>query len=151
MVAFNMQKGYGKYIWITQGMFWGNGGRGYIRKPDLLMNLADIFDLRKTLPHKTILKVTCIRVKGRHLDFGNTHLNKLSPLPRFLREGRLTSPSVDALLIIISYASMGKVVMQTCLPVAELREGIRAVPLHSRKREGYQSGKLFMRFWFHTP
>ncbi|CAI9767522.1 unnamed protein product [Fraxinus pennsylvanica] len=37
---------------------------------------------------------------------------------------------------------------QTCLPVSELRKGIRAVPLHSRKGEKYESVKLLMRFEF---
>lgn len=37
---------------------------------------------------------------------------------------------------------------QTCIPVSELREGIRAVPLHSRKGEKYKNVKLLMRFEF---
>lgn len=37
---------------------------------------------------------------------------------------------------------------QTCLPVSELRSGIRAVPLHSQKGERYKSVKLLMRFEF---
>ncbi|CAI9772231.1 unnamed protein product [Fraxinus pennsylvanica] len=37
---------------------------------------------------------------------------------------------------------------QTCLPVPELRQGIRAIPLHSRKGEEYKSVKLLMRFEF---
>jgi len=37
---------------------------------------------------------------------------------------------------------------QTCLPVFELRSGIRAVPLHSHKGEKYKSVKLLMRFEF---
>ncbi|KAL2549622.1 Phosphoinositide phospholipase C 2 [Forsythia ovata] len=37
---------------------------------------------------------------------------------------------------------------QTCLPVSELRQGIRAVPLHNRKGEKYKSVKLLMRFEF---
>ncbi|KAK3022799.1 hypothetical protein RJ639_046901 [Escallonia herrerae] len=37
---------------------------------------------------------------------------------------------------------------QMCLPVSELRSGIRAVPLHSRKGEKYKSVKLLMRFEF---
>ncbi|PSS34473.1 Phosphoinositide phospholipase [Actinidia chinensis var. chinensis] len=37
---------------------------------------------------------------------------------------------------------------QTCLPVSELRSGIRAVPLHSQKGEKYKSVKLLMRFQF---
>ncbi|KAJ8769812.1 hypothetical protein K2173_007672 [Erythroxylum novogranatense] len=37
---------------------------------------------------------------------------------------------------------------QTCLPVSELRQGIRAVPLFSRKGEKYNSVRLLMRFLF---
>ncbi|XP_028803760.1 phosphoinositide phospholipase C 2 [Neltuma alba] len=37
---------------------------------------------------------------------------------------------------------------QTCLPVAELRRGIRAVSLHSRKGDKYPSVRLLMRFEF---
>ncbi|KAF8402649.1 hypothetical protein HHK36_010738 [Tetracentron sinense] len=37
---------------------------------------------------------------------------------------------------------------QTCLPVSELRTGIRAVPLYSRKGEKYKSVRLLMRFEF---
>lgn len=37
---------------------------------------------------------------------------------------------------------------QTCLPVSELRKGIRAVPLHSEKGDKYNSVKLLMRFEF---
>ncbi|XP_021295642.1 phosphoinositide phospholipase C 2-like [Herrania umbratica] len=35
---------------------------------------------------------------------------------------------------------------QTCIPVSELRSGIRAVPLNSRKGDKYNSVKLLMRF-----
>ncbi|XP_010534599.1 PREDICTED: phosphoinositide phospholipase C 2 [Tarenaya hassleriana] len=37
---------------------------------------------------------------------------------------------------------------QTCLPVWELRQGIRAIPLHNRKGEKYKSVKLLMKFEF---
>ncbi|XP_043724314.1 phosphoinositide phospholipase C 2-like isoform X2 [Telopea speciosissima] len=37
---------------------------------------------------------------------------------------------------------------QTCLPVSELRTGIRAVPLHNRKGEKYNNVKLLMHFEF---
>ncbi|KAL3837751.1 hypothetical protein ACJIZ3_022342 [Penstemon smallii] len=37
---------------------------------------------------------------------------------------------------------------QTCLPISELRKGIRSVPLHSRKGEKYKSVKLLMRIEF---
>lgn len=31
-------QGTGKYLWIMQGMFRGNGGCGYVKKPDYLLN-----------------------------------------------------------------------------------------------------------------
>ncbi|KAL1823889.1 hypothetical protein ACET3Z_010667 [Daucus carota] len=37
---------------------------------------------------------------------------------------------------------------QTCLPVSELRSGIRAVPLHSKTGDKYNSVKVLMRFEF---
>ncbi|KAK3135935.1 hypothetical protein QOZ80_5BG0425520 [Eleusine coracana subsp. coracana] len=37
---------------------------------------------------------------------------------------------------------------QTCLPVWELKQGIRAVPLHDRKGNKYKSVRLLMRFQF---
>lgn len=37
---------------------------------------------------------------------------------------------------------------QTCIPVTELRTGIRAVPLHDQKGEKYNNVKLLMRFQF---
>lgn len=37
---------------------------------------------------------------------------------------------------------------QTCLPVSELRPGIRCVPLFDRKGNKYKSTRLLMRFEF---
>lgn len=37
---------------------------------------------------------------------------------------------------------------QTCLPVLELRTGIRAVPLYDKKGGKYKSVRLLMRFQF---
>lgn len=37
---------------------------------------------------------------------------------------------------------------QTCLPISELKTGIRAVPLYDKKGEKYKSVKLLMRFQF---
>lgn len=37
---------------------------------------------------------------------------------------------------------------QTCIPVSELRKGIRAVPLYSEKGDKYRSVRLLMRFDF---
>lgn len=38
------------------GMFRANGGCGYVKKPDFLLNPDEIFDLEE-LPIKTTLKV----------------------------------------------------------------------------------------------
>ena len=40
---------------------------------------------------------------------------------------------------------------QTCLPISELRTGIRAVHLNNRKGDKYNSVKLLMHFEFITP
>lgn len=37
---------------------------------------------------------------------------------------------------------------QTCLPVSELRRGIRAVPLYDKKGRKFKSVRLLMRFRF---
>lgn len=37
---------------------------------------------------------------------------------------------------------------QTCIPVSELKSGIRAVPLHDEKGNQYNSVRLLMRFDF---
>lgn len=37
---------------------------------------------------------------------------------------------------------------QTCLPVSELKSGIRAVPLHDEKGDQYRHTRLLMRFQF---
>ncbi|XP_010507470.1 PREDICTED: phosphoinositide phospholipase C 7-like, partial [Camelina sativa] len=57
MVAFNMQ-GLGRSLWVMQGMFRGNGGCGYIKKPDILLKPDSVFDPEATLPVKTTLRVT---------------------------------------------------------------------------------------------
>lgn len=37
---------------------------------------------------------------------------------------------------------------QTCLPISELRPGIRAVPLYDKKGKKFKSVKLLMMFQF---
>lgn len=40
---------------------------------------------------------------------------------------------------------------QTCLPLTELKTGIRAVPLYDRKGNKYRSVRLLMNFQFVNP
>ncbi|XP_059626485.1 phosphoinositide phospholipase C 2-like [Cornus florida] len=66
-------------------------------------------------------------------------------------EFQLTVPELAILRIeVMEYDTSGKNDFggQTCLPVSELRSGIRSVPLHDRRGEKYKSVRLLMRFKF---
>ncbi|KAA8549413.1 hypothetical protein F0562_001114 [Nyssa sinensis] len=66
----------------------------------------------------------------------------------------LTVPELALLRIeVLEYDTSGRNDFggQTCLPVSELRTGIRAVPLHDRKGEKYKSVRLLMSFEFTRP
>ncbi|KAH9609735.1 hypothetical protein KSS87_012725, partial [Heliosperma pusillum] len=81
MVAFNMQ-GYGKPLWLMQGLFRANGGCGYVKKPDFLLNLSSdnqVFDPKADLPFKTTLKVKVYMGDGWDVDFKQTHFDFYSP------------------------------------------------------------------------
>ncbi|XP_038720922.1 phosphoinositide phospholipase C 2-like isoform X4 [Tripterygium wilfordii] len=178
MVAFNMQ-GYGKYLWIMQAMFRANGGCGYVKKPDFLLNAA--FDTDMIPPVKKILKVKVYMGEGWDLDFAGTHFDLYSPPDFFVKIGiggapadnimnrtkviedewkpvwnerlefPLRVPELAILRIeVLEYDSSGKhdFAGQTCLPVSELRSGIRAVPLHNRKGDRYKNVRLLMGFEF---
>lgn len=63
----------------------------------------------------------------------------------------LTVPELAVLRIeVMEYDTSGQhdFAGQTCLPVSELRTGIRAVPLHERKGRQYKHARLLMRFQF---
>ncbi|XP_061351658.1 phosphoinositide phospholipase C 6-like isoform X1 [Gastrolobium bilobum] len=81
MVAFNMQ-GHGKPLWLMQGMFRANGGCGYVKKPQTLMQKQQCdneFDPTRILPEKKILKVKVYMGHGWNLDFSPTHFDMCSP------------------------------------------------------------------------
>ncbi|XP_022745764.1 phosphoinositide phospholipase C 2-like [Durio zibethinus] len=183
MVAFNMQ-GYGRSLWLMHGMFKANGGCGYVKKPDFLLNSNEVFDPKVELPVKITLKVTVYMGEGWYYDFKQTHFDAYSPPDFYARVGiagvpadsvmkktktlednwvpswneefefRLTVPELALLRIEVHEYDMSEkddFGGQTCLPISELRSGIRAVPLNSRKGEKYKSVKLLMRFEFITP
>ncbi|KAL0899097.1 hypothetical protein Bca101_083058 [Brassica carinata] len=63
-------EGYGISLWLVQGMFRANGGRGYIKKPDILLKSgsdSEIFEPKATLPVKTTLRVTIYMGEGWYL------------------------------------------------------------------------------------
>ncbi|XP_021891804.1 phosphoinositide phospholipase C 1-like isoform X2 [Carica papaya] len=181
MVAFNMQ-GYGKYLWMMQGMFKANGGCGYVKKPDFLVSVGpnnEVFDPTKTLPVKKLLKVRIILGKGWDVDFSWTHFDRFSPPDFFVGiagvstdavmkytkviqdewlpvwdeefEFPLTVPELALLRIeVIEFDTSRKHDFggQTCLPISELRTGVRAVRLCNRKGEEYSSVRLLVHFGF---
>lgn len=183
MVAFNMQ-GYGRSLWVMQGMFRANGGCGYVKKPEFLLKSGPdsaIFDPKSSRPIKTTLKVTVYMGEGWYYDFKHTHFDTYSPPDFYARVGiagvpadtimkktktlednwapawnevfefPLTVPELALLRIEVHEYDMSEkddFGGQTCLPVSEIRRGIRAVPLLDRKGVQYKSVKLLMRFEF---
>ncbi|KAG6395374.1 hypothetical protein SASPL_146017 [Salvia splendens] len=161
MVALNMQ-GYGKSLWLMHGMFRANGGCGYVKKPDFLLDADEVFDPEAELPVKTTLRVTVYMGEGWYYDFSHTHFDTYSPpdfrakiaivgvpadkkkkktktiddnwIPSWdeVFEFPLTVPELALLRLQVSEEDVsGKTMFagQTCLPVSELREGIRASSL----------------------
>uniref|UniRef100_A0A9I9DLW3 Phosphoinositide phospholipase C n=1 Tax=Cucumis melo TaxID=3656 RepID=A0A9I9DLW3_CUCME len=81
MVAFNMQVlEAGKYLWTMEGMFRGNGGCGYIKKPEFLLNNPKTSSSRST-PSQRIkgLKIKVYMGEGWHLEFDLSHFDFYSP------------------------------------------------------------------------
>ncbi|KAL9995018.1 putative phosphoinositide phospholipase C [Helianthus debilis subsp. tardiflorus] len=174
-------KGYGRSLWVMQGMFKANGGCGYVKKPDILINNESIFDPRVQLPYKMVLKVTVYMGEGWYYDFSHTHFDAYSPPDFYTRVGiagvpadtimkrtkaiednwipawnedfefQLTVPELALLRIEVHEYDMSEkddFGGQACLPISELRQGIRAVPLHNQKGDKYKSVKLLMHFDF---
>ncbi|XP_051143024.1 phosphoinositide phospholipase C 2-like [Andrographis paniculata] len=181
MVALNLQ-GYGKSLRLMHGMFTANGGCGYVKKPDFLLNTGpNIFNPRAHLPVKTTLRVNVYMGEGWYYEFPHTHFDSYSP-PDFYakiaivgvpadtmkRKTKiiddtfiptwddlfvfpLTVPELALLRIEVRESDASgqtNFAGQTCLPVSELRQGIRAVPLYGRKGERYRYVRLLMRFEF---
>ncbi|OEL38102.1 Phosphoinositide phospholipase C 2 [Dichanthelium oligosanthes] len=177
-------EGHGRKLWLTQGMFRANGGCGYVKKPDILMNSHPdkLFDPRADLPVKTRLKVTVYMGDGWRFDFRKTHFDKCSPPDFYARVGiagvaadtrmQQTRVMMDSWIptwdhefevfpLAVPELALLRVEVhesdnhqkddfggQTCLPVWELRPGIRSVRLCDHKGQPLRSVKLLMRFEF---
>ncbi|KAL6967682.1 phosphoinositide phospholipase C [Sarracenia purpurea var. burkii] len=153
MVAFNMQ-GYGKALWLMQGMFRSNGGCGFVKKPDFLLNKGphDVFNPKADLPVKKTLKVGIAGVPADE-TMKKTKIKQDNWTPVWNEEFTfpLTVPELALLRIEVHEYDMSEkddFAGQTCLPISELREGIRAVSLCDHKGEKYNNAKLLMRFEF---
>ncbi|KAK9124500.1 hypothetical protein Sjap_014102 [Stephania japonica] len=183
MVAFNMQ-GYGRSLWLMQGMFRSNGGCGYVKKPDILLERwphNQVFAPKMMFPVKKTLKVSIYMGDGWNLDFNRTYFDAYSPPDFYCKVGiagvpadskmrktetkddewtpvwdaefwfPLTVPELALLRIeVFEYDVSEKDDFggQTCLPVWELKPGIRAVPLYSHKGEKFESVRLLVQFQF---
>ncbi|XP_058766173.1 phosphoinositide phospholipase C 1-like [Vicia villosa] len=178
MVAFNMQ-GHGHYLRYMEGMFKANGGCGYVKKPDILLNNNKIFDPRVNRPIQKILQVLVYMGEGWRSEFGQTHFDFYSPpdfrvqvaihgvpadtdikvtrtiedewVPVWNEEINfaLTCPELALLYIKVverDFSGQHDFAGQTCLPVPELKEGIRAVRLCNRKGELYKHVRLLIQF-----
>lgn len=186
MVAFNMQ-GYGRPLWLVHGLFRANGGCGFVKKPDFLINSVSergvngdsIFDPLDPGPVKQILKVKAYMGRGWKERFSKTHFDAFSPPDFYTRVGiagvksdtimkntrtlmdnwtphwdeefefPLRAPELALLRIEVhDYDVDGQDDFggQTCLPVQELRPGIRAIPLYDKKGMDLTPVKLLMRF-----
>ncbi|KAL2317129.1 hypothetical protein Fmac_031005 [Flemingia macrophylla] len=112
MVAFNMQ-GHGKSLWLMQGMFRANGGCGYVKKPQILMQelqCENEFDPATIQSAKKTLKVKLYTTLGWSLDFSPTHFDKCSP-PDFYAKIRIVGMPGDVA------KKKTKVIMDNWFPV----------------------------------
>ncbi|CAI8597339.1 unnamed protein product [Vicia faba] len=94
MVAFNMQ-GHGKSLRLMQGMFKANGGCGYVKKPEFLIQESAHFDPKKTLQVRQILKVKVYKGVGWRSDFSRTHFDRFSP-PDFYTKVYIVGVGADS-------------------------------------------------------
>ncbi|VAH89812.1 unnamed protein product [Triticum turgidum subsp. durum] len=95
MVAFNMQ-GYGRALWLMNGFYKANGGCGYVKKPDFLMQTCPdgkVFDSTADLPVKKTLKVKVYMGDGWQQDFKQTHFDSYSPPDFYAKVGIAGVPS----------------------------------------------------------
>ncbi|KAK7281149.1 hypothetical protein RIF29_08875 [Crotalaria pallida] len=98
MVALNMQ-GHGKSLWYMQGMFSANGGCGYVKKPEFLLQKGphnEVFDPKRTLPVMKTLKVKVYMGTGWSSDFDQSHFDTYSPPDFYTKVGIVGVPADKA-------------------------------------------------------
>ncbi|URE07537.1 zinc finger CCCH domain-containing protein [Musa troglodytarum] len=149
------EKGYGRSLWLMHGFYKANGGCGYIKKPDFLMKAGpnnEVFDPKAVLPVKKTLKVGIAGVPADTvMKKTKTIEDNWTPVWDEEFTFPLTVPELALLRIEVHEYDMSEkddFGGQACIPVSELRPGIRAVPLFDRKGNKFKSVKLLMRFVF---
>nr|CAA59962.1 1-phosphatidylinositol-4,5-bisphosphate phosphodiesterase [Arabidopsis thaliana] len=167
-------------LWLMQGMFRANGGCGYVKKPDFLLNAgpSGVFYPTVNPVVVKILKVKIYMGDGWIVDF-KKRIGRLSKPDLYVRISiagvphdenimkttvknnewtptwgeEFTFPLTYPDLALISFEVYDYEVStadafcgQTCLPVSELIEGIRAVPLYDERGKACSSTMLLTRF-----
>jgi phosphatidylinositol phospholipase C delta len=79
-ILYFLFQGYGRALWLMHGFYKANGGCGYVKKPDFLMQTEpQVFDPREPQPVKKTLKVKVYMGDGWRMDFKQTHFDQYSP------------------------------------------------------------------------
>ncbi|KAJ6424823.1 hypothetical protein OIU84_025567 [Salix udensis] len=143
MVAFNMQ-GHAKHLWVKK-----------ILKVTIYMGVGWDLDFRRThfdmySPPDFFVKVGIAGVPADK-DMKETKAieDDWQPVWNQRFEFRLTVPELAVLRItVLEYDTSGQHDFggQTCLPISELRTGIRAIPLHDRRGDKYRNTRLLVQF-----
>ncbi|KAG4918201.1 hypothetical protein JHK85_056482 [Glycine max] len=100
--------GGGHHLRYMEGMFRANGGCGYVKKPDILLNVGptnEVFDPRKIRPVQKILQVLVYMGEGWHSDFGPTHFDFYSP-PDLEKLKTLTKSTMRERALTAQHSSM---------------------------------------------
>ncbi|KAL0673259.1 hypothetical protein Bca4012_001240 [Brassica carinata] len=155
MVAFNMQS-HGKFLWMMQGMFKANGGCGYVKKPDVLLSNGpgggNFNPYSQDLQVKTTLKVGIAGIPLDTISYRTeTDTDEWFPVWNEEFEFPLRVPELALLCITVKdhdKNSQNDFAGQTCLPLSEIRPGIRAVRLHDRLGDVFKHARLLVRFVF---
>ncbi|XP_024371731.1 phosphoinositide phospholipase C 2 [Physcomitrium patens] len=167
VAAINMQ-GHDRPVWISQAFFKRNGGCGYVKKPDFLLpgSTVDFKSLQPKLEltvkvllgtdwhrHYDIFKKPDYFVKVAIHGFHDDEVKKRTEVKKRCSEPHWSEVFVFPLRVpelAILRLEVGEhdkfmrddMVGQSCLPVTELRQGIRAVKLESKKGQPRNSKLL---------
>lgn len=171
VAAVNMQ-GRDRPVWISQAFFSKNGGCGYVKKPDFLLPGSNVDP--KSLQPKLELKVRVLLGTDWHRNYDvfkkpdyyvkvavhgvngdevkkHTKVEKRSREPHWEDEEfefQLQAPELAILRLEVREHDKfvrDDMVGQSCIPVAHLRQGIRAVKLES-KQGHHRNSKLLCHF-----
>ncbi|KAE8724349.1 hypothetical protein F3Y22_tig00010533pilonHSYRG00219 [Hibiscus syriacus] len=133
------------------GMFRANGGCGYVRKPEHLTRPSDqLIDPKTTFPVRKTLKIFIVGVPADEAK-RKTKVIEDDWVPVWDEAFAFPSTLPELALLRIEVWEYDMHVKdnfagQTCLPIPELKSGIRSVPMHDKKGVKYRNVGLLMFF-----